>query len=301
MGCYEDPKEGNYEFFDKVLEYIKKANEAESDHTPDKDYSCCDSFSKIWKSEVKKEENVKTICKQFIKLYKSLSDIKCKSIDGSKYTKDCAFLNYWVNMIIREYRTNNNNCANNFSNQMESHCYNIFFQLNILSDLLYDIKEDDFNKIDILYNLYVNYDNLKSTINDYSDSNKLSVSYSDNCYYTYKIAESMHNDQDNTFNEKLTKFTSEYQEIYSTFAEKEKKFNIYFKRLSDKQNNIITTSVLGSLVGFIPFMGILYKFTPMGQIFRSKNKKFTKEYSNNYDNSISLHQERYNVKYDSVA
>ncbi|VUZ99662.1 PIR protein [Plasmodium vivax] len=299
MGRSEDPKE--YVFFDSIHEYIKKADSAKSDFRSDYDYSCCDSFSIMWKSELKKEENIKTICKQLINLYKSLSNIKGQSKVHPDYKKDSSFLNYWVNMKISQNKKKHNACVNSFSNQMENHCFSIF-SINELSDLLYVIKEEDFNKIDILYNLYVNYDNVKSNIDDLSESNKTSLlPYSNECYDTYKIAETMLNDQDTTFNEKLTKFTSDYIKLYPKFEEKEKEFNIYFKRLSDKQINIITTSVFGSLVGLIPFMGILYKFTPMGQLFRSKNKKFTEEYSNNDDDQMNLHQERYNIKYHSVG
>ncbi|CAI7719075.1 hypothetical protein PVPAM_060008200 [Plasmodium vivax] len=300
MGCSEDSKEGKYDFFDKILEYIKKADNAKIDSISGVDYSCCNSFSSIMKSKLKTEENAKSICKQFIKLHKSLTHIEEQSNDHN-YKKDSSFLNYWVNTVIRENRTYDQYCIHDFTHDMENHCM-ISLTVYDLSELVYDIKGDDFNKINILYNLYVNYDKLKNGLSTLSEENKSSLlPYSNECNKLYRKAETMHNDQKTTFYEKLTKFTSEYKELYPEFEEKENKFSIYFKRLSDNPNNIITTSVFGSLVGLIPFMGILYKFTPMGQFFRSKNKKFTEEYSNNDENQISIHQERYNIKYHSVA
>ncbi|KMZ96429.1 hypothetical protein PVNG_06137 [Plasmodium vivax North Korean] len=162
-------------------------------------------------------------------------------------------------MKISANRPNDPNCVQKFSNQMENYCNNIF-SIYELSDLLYDIKVDDFNKINILYHLYVNYDKLKKGLSTLSEENKSSLlPHSNECNKLYKKSETMHNDQDTIFNQKLTKFTSLYKDLYPTFVVKEKEFNIYFKRLSDNPNNIITTSVFGSLVGLIPFMGILYK------------------------------------------
>ncbi|CAI7724011.1 PIR protein [Plasmodium vivax] len=300
MGRSEDPKE--YVFFDSIHEYIKKADSAKSDFRSDYDYSCCDSFSIMWKSELKKEENIKTICKQLINLYKSLSNIKGQSKVHPDYKKDSSFLNYWVNMIISEYRHNDQNCVHNFTNLMEDHCMTTFSKLNELSELLYDIKGDEFNKINILFNLYENYYKLQSSLSTLTETNKTSLlPYSNECYDKCKIFENIHNGPNTIFYQKLTEFKSSYEQLYSIFEQKEEEFNIYFKRLSDKQINIITTSVLGSLAVFIPFLGILYKFTPMGQLFRSKNKTFPIEYSNNDDEQMSVHQDRYIIKYHSVA
>ncbi|KNA01693.1 hypothetical protein PVNG_04719 [Plasmodium vivax North Korean] len=272
MPCSKDPEAGSklinynlpinlqYVFFDNIIEYVGKAESAENVPNSDEGYSGCESFSHMWKSKLKTKDNAKSICKQFIKLYNSLSHIKSRSIDNTDYKKDRSFLNYWVNMIINENRPYNNTCVNYFSDEMENHCHDIFYTVNILSNLLYDIKGGDFKKINILYNLYVNYDKIKSNIDSLSENNKTSLlPHSDKCYDMYKIAETMNNAKDPVFYEKLKDFTSLYEQLYPTFEQKEKQFNIYFKRLSDVPNNIITTSVLGSFVVLIPFMGILYK------------------------------------------
>ncbi|VVA00252.1 PIR protein, partial [Plasmodium vivax] len=257
MECSEDSREGNYVFFDNIESYIKYAEEAENTKIEGKVDKECGQFSKDWRSMFKTEEIAKNTCGHFMNLYKKFPSLKDNN--DPNYEKDYSFLNYWINMKIYINKNNENTCVQSFYRNIDAYVDQILTDYTSIVEL-YDIIKDDFNKINILYILYKNYYKLKSGLSTILETNKTSLlPYSNECYDTYKIAETMLNDQDTTFNEKLTKFTSDYIKLYPKFEEKEKEFNIYFKRLSDKQINIITTSVFGSLVGLIPFMGILYK------------------------------------------
>ncbi|VUZ93222.1 PIR protein [Plasmodium vivax] len=66
---------------------------------------------------------------------------------------------------------------------------------------------------------------------------------------------------------------------------------------------------IGSAVGIIPLLGILYKFTPIGQMFKSPQSKLPKGHSNNIDEimktsllnyeneQLNFNQEKYNIEY----
>ncbi|CAG9479584.1 unnamed protein product [Plasmodium vivax] len=317
MGCSEDPKDGNYEFFDKVLDYIDKADNAKIDSISGVDYSCCNSFSSIMKSKLKTEENAKSICKQFIKLHKSLTHIEEQSNDHN-YKKDSSFLNYWVNTVIRENRTYDKNCAHDFSDLMESHCEKIF-SINVLSNLLYDIKDDELNKINILYSLYEKYSKLKIIIDSKSEQNKQEIlALSNQCCTDYNKARYICNIDNNNSNNsifctKLSKFITIHDELDSKLVGPGYDFSDYFIKLSKCPNTkIITSAVTGTVVGLIPLIGVLYKFTPMGQLFKSKIGILNKDISNNDEEIIKMslmEQENeqlkfqkgtYNIKYQSV-
>ncbi|CAG9474588.1 unnamed protein product [Plasmodium vivax] len=84
----------------------------------------------------------------------------------------------------------------------------------------------------------------------------------------------------------------------------------------EQQNNSIklnSTAVVGSMIGIPPFVGLIYKFTPVGTMFRPKNKKTTHVFSNideeiekelyypRLENAtINTSPSRYNVAYGPV-
>ncbi|SCA59853.1 Plasmodium vivax Vir protein, putative [Plasmodium vivax] len=190
--------------------------------------------------------------------------------------------------------------------------------ININYDYINSINEDYLYKMNILYNLYQNYVELNAI--DYKkpeqDKQKLLI-LSTACCTDYNKAKYICNgdnkDNNTKFCEKLTAFQSKYDKLYEEAAGKGSDYSKNFIRLSECGNNkIITTAVTGTVVGLIPLLGVLYKFTPMGQLFKSKIGILNNDISNNDEEmtkislmdqeneSLRFKQGTYNIKYQSL-
>ncbi|KMZ76590.1 hypothetical protein PVIIG_05973, partial [Plasmodium vivax India VII] len=108
-------------------------------------------------------------------------------------------------------------------------------------------------------------------------------------------------------------FKSKYDKLDENVVEKGSDVYDYFIKLSECPNNkIVTTAVTGTVVGLIPLLGVLYKFTPMGQMFRSKMGILNNNISNNDEDMTNMslmeqeneplrfQQGSYNIKYQSL-
>ncbi|KMZ83303.1 hypothetical protein PVBG_06150 [Plasmodium vivax Brazil I] len=157
-------KHSFYFFFDNVLQYIEKADNAKIDLTSDGAYSCCESFYNLWNSKLNTEENAKTICKQFIKLYKSLPHIKGLSNNDLACKKDCGFFNYWLNFKLYNNVINNDICVFTFYNELESHCSEEL-QHSLSKCKMCNIMKDELDNMTILYNLYNKRNEINTIIN----------------------------------------------------------------------------------------------------------------------------------------
>ncbi|SCA59628.1 Plasmodium vivax Vir protein, putative [Plasmodium vivax] len=306
-----------YEFFENVVDYIKKAKSAESTSELSETESGCNSFMQNFKSKFKVEETAKIICKQLIKLYKSLDSLKNKSVAEKNFKNECRFFNYWVNFKISKSVINESNGIPYIFNGIESQFYSVFYNTLDLG-AIYDINKHDLHKINILYNLYDNYSELKSIIETMFDGSKRSLlPFSTECCTNYIQAKYLCNDENkdnNTkFCDKLEDFNKKYDELYKTFDGKRSEFSNNLIKLQECPNTkIITTAVTGTVVGLIPLLGGLYKFTPMGQVIRSKIGIINNDISNNdkeitkmslmeqENEPLRFKQGTYNIKYQSL-
>ncbi|KMZ77310.1 hypothetical protein PVIIG_06118 [Plasmodium vivax India VII] len=185
------------------------------------------------------------------------------------YKKDSNFVNYWLNYKIRESKLNGSVCVNKFSQGMEQQCVETL-KLNYSSDFIYHIDEEDFQKMKLLYILYENYSILNKLINNStSEEPKLLLDPSNNCYDNYKKARNMCYDKNNKFCQKLEKFKSKYEALYTILETKDEEFSKNFKRLPEDENSkIISTATIGSVVGLIPLFGVLYRVSKLNIKFR---------------------------------
>ncbi|CAG9473029.1 unnamed protein product [Plasmodium vivax] len=300
MVCNTKIEKDSYDFFKKIENYIINTEKVFSDDSRVQYSNGCTSFSTVYQSQ--NAEAAKNICEGFTKLYRSLSPYKTNGKSDPNYKNDCKFLNYWLNSKLRENNYYRTVCVNGFYNNMEHHCIDTLPVLTSL-DYIYDINEDDLNKMKKLYKLHAQLIKIYNILNKSSEGKPYSsLTLSEESLADYRTLSSKCNGNSNESCNPLQDFIGKYEQLYLIAQRKGEEYTKYFIQLTEQGNkSIILTPLLCSVAGLIPLLGILYKFTPMGQIFRSKNKKFTKEYSNNYNKQISLQQESYNIKYDSVA
>ncbi|VUZ99487.1 PIR protein [Plasmodium vivax] len=317
MCSTRSPEEESYEFFEKIEEFIKKAKSAESTTSLSEDENGCNSFMQSSERYITDKETARTICKQFIELYESLTDLKSKNENDHNYIKCSKFLNYWVNFKLSENMKNDDDSVRDVYNAIESQITGSDGH-DIFLCFIYDINKDDLYRMNILYNLYDKYIKLKNIIEDTSEPNKQSLlNLSTACCPDYIKASYMcNNDNKNNnpiFCNKLTTFKSKYDALYKkAFQEGSDYANNFIKLEECSNNKIITTAVTGTVVGLIPLFGVLYKFTPMGQMFRSKMGILNNNISNNEEDMTNMSlmeqeneplrfkQGTYNIKYQSL-
>ncbi|VVA00327.1 PIR protein [Plasmodium vivax] len=277
MSCSSRIGVPNYDFFDNIPTYlinVEKANKDASELNTDDN---CVSFSK--QHTINYTDIGKQICEQFIKLCKQLPNIKNYNITDPNYRKDWDFLSYWLNSKLRESELNGTICPKKFYDGMENHCMNTLSRFVSSTNLIYHINEDDLNRMKALYILHNNY-----------------------------------NDKYKEYCKQLDKFKTKYEKLFITAKSKGKEFANNFKKITDYDNsNIISTTIIGSAVGLIPLLGILYKFTPMGQMFNSKKWNLSINHDNNIDEirktslldyeneQLNLKQEKYNIEYHPAS
>ncbi|KMZ88810.1 hypothetical protein PVBG_05722 [Plasmodium vivax Brazil I] len=302
----------NYDFFDNISTYVEKVEEAKNGvielHKDDN----CDSFSKDYTNS--NTAIGKKICEQFIKLFKILPNVKNPNKNDPKYRNDWYFLGYWLNSKLRKNNLNRTICPNDFYDGMESHCTETL-SLNYSSNLIYSINHEDLNRMEVLYTLHENYSKLDNILNKgTSQEPELLLKLSGACSDNYIKAKYMCYGNYNKFCEKLDNFKRKYEGLFKTAQSKGNQYTNNFKELTDYDNsNIISTTVIGSAVSLIPLLGILYKFTPIGQIFNSQKRKLHKDHSNNIDEIIktsllnyeneqlNLNQDKYNIDYQPTG
>ncbi|SCA60567.1 hypothetical protein PVC01_000083300 [Plasmodium vivax] len=315
MDCSPKIRDDSYNFLDTVEEYVKALEEINSVSLDSSERKDCEDFSK---NHAKTYTEIgKTICEHFLKLYKSLPNIKNYVTNDTSYKNDCAFINYWLNFELKKH--NKNICVDYIYNAIESQCGQTI-SMYLPVSVFYNIHEDHLYKIDKLYNLYANYNKLNTIINSTPLENKqelLKLSTKCCAHYNevaYICKDDNKNNKDNIkFCAKLDIFKRNYEQLYTKLGDDESEISKNFIKLSECGNtNVISTAIFGSMVGLVPLMGVLYKFTPIGQMFGPKNRNITKGHRSNGDEmrnislmdheseQLRIHEGPYNIKYQSL-
>ncbi|KMZ95081.1 hypothetical protein PVMG_05608 [Plasmodium vivax Mauritania I] len=257
-----------YDFFEKLENYINKANGDQSEDASGDISSNCENFSKTLESSFKNKQIAKNVCEELIKLYKSLNNIKAKSTRYNDYKNECGFFNYLVNFKLNKIRFNESVCIDYIYNGIESQFTGSDFYNMFDDGVIYNITKDELDKMNILYNLYEKYTKLNAVIDSTIDLDKESfLSLSTACCTDYNDANytcNGGNNNDSKFCEKLKTFQSKYEGLQNKIDQNRPEYSDFFKSLSKCPNNkIITTAVTGSIVGLIPLLGILYKVSEL--------------------------------------
>ncbi|CAG9472739.1 unnamed protein product [Plasmodium vivax] len=311
MDCTTRTEDNNYDFFDNIDKYIKHSDDAVHDGSKLDSLDDCNSFSIQY---TKNNTDIgKKICEQFIKLFKRLPNVKKENKKDPNYINDWNFLNYWLNIKLKENMLNKSNCVYDFYEGIETHCIGTFSIPNT-QDLIYNINNDNLYKMNKLYILYEKYSKLYDVLNKKpKEELDASLDLSQDCFYDYVYARYLCVDINTKYCRKLINFKTKYENLFTIAEQKGYDFSKNFNHLPENvYNNIMSTVLLGTTIGLVPLFGVLYKFTPIGQLFNPKKRTLTKEYGNNdqekknnplmdYENEqMIFQQEKYNIKYHSV-
>ncbi|SCA59909.1 VIR protein [Plasmodium vivax] len=310
MGCTTEINYDTYNFFDNIINYIESSDKLESNTVQLDSEDDCTSFSHT--NTRGNLELGKKVCELFVKLYKSLPSVQKK--DHSDYKKEWHFLNYWLNFNISKYKLNAITCATNFSDGLGHHCmHTLGFEFPPASSI-YNIREDELIKMNLLYGLYENYKKLDNILNpSQQDNPDLLLELSTKCCSDYIKANYFCKGEKNKFCIQLDNFKKKYEELDSKLVGKSVEYSSNFIKLSEcKNTNVMSTALIGTTVGLVPLLVGIYKFTPLGLLFNPNKRKFTQEYKSNGEEMrnimlmdqgsehISSQQGTYNIKYHSV-
>ncbi|SCA59949.1 Plasmodium vivax Vir protein, putative [Plasmodium vivax] len=308
MSCTSSDENDIYDFFNNVSMYIieemKNVSPIPSNSLP----RDCDNFSKQH-NKLGNKEKVKDLCISFVILNKLL-----KSIQTDDHNH-CNFLNYWLNSELSKNWFSENNIMSDVFLGIESQIFNNN-EYKLLECTFCNINKDELNKMKILYSLYENYSKLNAIEYTNSEQNTQVLTLSTACCTDYiKVSYICNGDNKKNnaeFCEKLEGFELKYNELFKKFDGPSSEFSHNLIKLEECPNpKIITTAVTGSIVGLIPLLGVLYKFTPMGHMFRSKIGILNNNISNNEEMTkislieqenepIKFQQGTYNIKYQSL-
>ncbi|KMZ96406.1 hypothetical protein PVNG_05868 [Plasmodium vivax North Korean] len=256
MGCTTEINYDTYNFFDNIINYIESSDNLAVNNTQLHAQDNCITFSN---SYTKSNLDIgKNICELFIKLYISLTDVKNKG--QPNYEKDWHFLNYWLNINISKSELNEAICPRKFSDGLGHHCwYTLTF--GFPPDFMYNIREEDLNKMNLLYGLYENYKKLDNILNDSQENNQdLLLEHSNKCCSYYVKANYLCNDENNKFCSELENFKTKYVGLYSKLEGKSLEYSKNFIKLTQcKDTNVISTALMGTTVGLVPLLVGLYK------------------------------------------
>ncbi|KMZ79961.1 hypothetical protein PVIIG_04216 [Plasmodium vivax India VII] len=133
--------------------------------------NCCNTLNRESTSE---DNKIKVLCESFITYTLNLyNDSKIDSFGRSKYI---TYLNYWLNMELKK----SNQTVKSFMKILDKHLKEGSYEhmvYNDLKDKLFDMDSDLYDEMHILYNLYINYNNLDDAIK----KEKSCEEYAKNC------------------------------------------------------------------------------------------------------------------------
>ncbi|CAI7724230.1 PIR protein [Plasmodium vivax] len=290
MDCTTKIVYDTYDFFENIINYIESSDKLISNTDELNAQDNCTSFSTVYTSS-----NIaigKNLCELFIKLYRSFNIVGNASHDD--YKKEWHFLNYWLNFNISKSKLSGTTCAKAFSEGLSHHSMGTF-SITFPPPSIYNIREDELIKMNLLYGLYENY----RTVNDILSKNQydkldLLLKTSNKCCSDYAEANYWCNGGNNKFCIQLGKFRTKYEELYNTVNGKDPEYSKNFIKLTQCDNNTMSTALIGTTVGLIPLLVGVYKYRSNDD--ETKNIMLMDQGSEH----ISSHQGTYNIKYHSV-
>ncbi|VUZ99496.1 PIR protein [Plasmodium vivax] len=278
MGCPQNNKPESYSFFKNIMVYLDAVKGSENNETPQEVTKECTSMS----SNHYKNKNpkiAKSICEQFLKLYKLLNNSVSKPKGDPTYVSVVNFLNYWLNTELKKKMYNENICVKDFCDNLETYSYGIVDIKMHSNDEIYVIKNDDLENMNILYNLYSNYYNVYNGSNIVCTAKDTCLEYSKKCFEEYKKGIIKCEKSESDFCKAIRVFESEYKSLKQqnksnddfnskdliTLPSYEEAFNEYLSELKRRNITIATISIICSIFGIILILFSLYKFTPFGK------------------------------------
>ncbi|KMZ79015.1 hypothetical protein PVIIG_00407 [Plasmodium vivax India VII] len=151
--------------------------------------------------------NFKSNCENFLKMLLHINNYDNDTLKVN-YKK---YLDYWIYDKLNESRISEKN-RNKFYTQFNQRCSNIN-ELKTLDYKISDINVDEYKKMNILYNLYYNYNNIeKENTEDLSTSEMKSSQYATICFNKFKEGIEMYKSkEDKEFYDALNEFRGFYK------------------------------------------------------------------------------------------
>ncbi|SBT02635.1 PIR Superfamily Protein, partial [Plasmodium ovale curtisi] len=215
--------------------------------------------------------SLKEICEKFMYMYNYLNKInKSPKEDKTITDEDCHFMNYWLNVNLRDKNIDEEICVNDFYEKLKSKDTSIFSSTTKLEDHLHVIESGHLKNMQLLYELYDTKQKITDIMFDEDvtvDKKELCQEHLEKCYHNY--IEGMNNclyGYDD-FYEALKLFERDYKYL----TEKVTNESGYCKIsenlrlpendlvLDEKQRRIMTTKIMSTPLILLFVIPLLYK------------------------------------------
>ncbi|SBT55846.1 PIR Superfamily Protein [Plasmodium ovale wallikeri] len=233
----------------------------------------------------------------------------------------CEYANYWLNEQVRNEKDEYHNYISTFFNTL-SNSQNTIINNSTCKNEIYDLSDEVFNKIQILYTFYEEYNDFKLIKMTNPNS---SCNHAEKCARTYmskigncstqedKFCTILRKFKNNLMNELITSaMCAEQQNLLYTVDTSIAEYSLYSQ---GGPRRVLTYSVstIGPMAGAFLLLLLLYKATPFGS-WLSPRMKNIKKNLNIVDNAgieslfnysgtpeSNFTKENYNVSYNLVG
>ncbi|SBT02805.1 PIR Superfamily Protein, partial [Plasmodium ovale curtisi] len=204
---YPTTEKNRFNIFDDIYIYQEKENDSS-----DKDYmdNLKNVHNNIMCNNAVCSEEVKSLCEKFIKLFSKL--YKTSNNDVSNNYPE--YLNYWFNKKLKEI--NKTDAERKVIYEGFRNICTKENKMDILKDKISDILDEDYKKMNILYELYDNYNKIERTVFSETEDKpeKKCLEYSNVCLKKYEEGIKMYYEKgDNEFYDALNKFRILYRNV----------------------------------------------------------------------------------------
>ncbi|SBS91281.1 PIR Superfamily Protein, partial [Plasmodium ovale curtisi] len=247
----------------------------------------------------------KEICKNILYMYKFLDKVQRSRNPSSTITnEDLEFLNYWLNVKLKNGNGNVSICINEFYKAIKSE-EDYFKSRNIILESLFHVIDlDELENMELLYELYDNSRNILDMMRGqvYTDDErkneeqKSCLDYTEDCSKKYIKAMDKCLNGNADFYKALKDFKINYIAIEKETEDVSKcKSSQYFHLpeydpvLERKQRNIMAGKILSAPLILSFVIPLLYKYTPLGPFLRTKINMIKNSWMNSdeYESELS--------------
>ncbi|SBT55385.1 PIR Superfamily Protein [Plasmodium ovale wallikeri] len=323
MGCINGSGKENYKFLRNAHYYGNLPQGFDKDALELKKKEVCDYF--LNDTNLSEDSSAKDICKDFLYIYNYLNKInESRKEDKSLTHEDCHFMNYWLNVNIRDKNIDAKICVNDFYDKLKSKDESFFSSPTKLEEHLHVIDTDTLENMELLYKLYDNAVKIMSIIsNEYYINEEEKQKEQDSCSeYTKECDENYKKAMDRCLNSNVDFYNAlkNFKDAYDIIAEpSSNKSNAcdssefyYFPEydaILEKKANVIKISSTLLLLSFA--LPLIYKYTPFGPFLRAKINRVKDRWMNTNTNvdellplstdieEIIFDNENYNIGYYS--
>ncbi|SBT57021.1 PIR Superfamily Protein [Plasmodium ovale wallikeri] len=297
MSCKYGSSKENYTFLRNAHYYGNLPPGFDKDALEPKKKEVCSIFS----NDIVVPENstLKEMCQNFMYMYNYLNKIhSSRTKDNTITEEDCHFMNYWLNVNLKNENIVSPPCVNEFYDKLRSKDTSFFSSTTQLENHLHVIDSSNLKKMEILYELYDTKQKITDIMFDLNiteDKKNLCPEYLEKCHNKY--IEGMNNCLIGY--DDFCKAINDFERGYNSLIENETdksgicKSNEYFQLLDydsflEKQRRIMTIKILSSPLILSFVIPLLYKYTPFGPFLRAKINMLKNRWMNHDNNGNEL-------------